>query len=337
MAFTPENAVLEYESDQSLVAMVELTNDGDNKNFKSAHKLWSNFEQNKPDVKVNGVLSGGRIVPAVSGTDDLIDVTNCTVNLNGVLTTVSGDTDIDALRSTDGTDIYKKCALTITSAGAWDIVEGAAHTAFSDTWGADGGPPLIPVDSVLVGIISMSSDTAAAISVDEISQVPRTTMELAKDPYPETKLIRVENGIQGYAGVEFSSALPNIHTGGVPKKVFAKYYTPVFSEVPDGNNFTPPQNSVSVSSKTVYKRALGSRTKSIGTGSYVLHPNGLADNILMKDEAELWHRFYRDEYVTDEFILSLASVTFAKTFDAEALHEVTATMAAVEKAYVIQG
>ena len=71
---TAEQAILYYEADQTPVAMVELTDQGDYTDFKSAATLWSGRSGKAPVVRPDGLKSGGVIIPAVSGTDDLVDI-----------------------------------------------------------------------------------------------------------------------------------------------------------------------------------------------------------------------------------------------------------------------
>ena len=65
-----ENAQLQYESGQTPVAMVELTDQGDHLEFLSAANLWSRRTGYLPDIKPNGLATGGMVIPAVSTTDD---------------------------------------------------------------------------------------------------------------------------------------------------------------------------------------------------------------------------------------------------------------------------
>ena len=51
---TAENAKLQYESGQDIVAFVALTDTGDHKDFRSADALWSNKSGYKSSVKPNG-------------------------------------------------------------------------------------------------------------------------------------------------------------------------------------------------------------------------------------------------------------------------------------------
>ncbi len=55
---TAENAKLEYEASQSVVGMTELTDQGDQTDYKSAATMWSQKSGYTPDVKPNGLATG---------------------------------------------------------------------------------------------------------------------------------------------------------------------------------------------------------------------------------------------------------------------------------------
>ena len=92
------NAKIQYESGQDQVAFVALTDQGDHKDFRSADPLWSNRAGYEPDVKPNGLATGGAITPAVSGTKEAVDVAAFTCYLAGVLTQAGADTDVLVVR-----------------------------------------------------------------------------------------------------------------------------------------------------------------------------------------------------------------------------------------------
>ena len=123
-----ENGLLKYEGGQTLVSMVALTDSGDHKTMNSASTRWSNRSGYEPDVKPDGLATGGAVIPAVSGTNDLVDTAALTCYLAGVLTSVNASTDETILRGT-GADTYRKSSVQVDSAGAIDIVAGTDHTA----------------------------------------------------------------------------------------------------------------------------------------------------------------------------------------------------------------
>ena len=54
---TAENAKLQYESGQDIVAFVALTDTGDHKDFRSADALWSNKSGYKPTIYHSKILT----------------------------------------------------------------------------------------------------------------------------------------------------------------------------------------------------------------------------------------------------------------------------------------
>ena len=139
-------AILYYEADQAQVAITELTDQGDHLDYRSGDTLWSGFTGKTPVVTPNGVYDGGVITPAVSGSNDVVDISACRAYIAGVLTTVAASTDEAIVRP--AANDYQKFSITITSGGAFAVVDGTEHTAFSTVRGANGGPPYIPATSI---------------------------------------------------------------------------------------------------------------------------------------------------------------------------------------------
>lgn len=334
---TAENAQISYESGQDYVAMAELTDAGDHLKFECSDPIWSNRSGYKPDVKPNGLASGGVVIPAVSGTDNLVDVAALVCYLAGVKTTVNADTDVACTRPAG--DVSKVNSITVTDAGAIAAVAGVdgATTAFSTTRGAAGGPPLIPVGSIEIGQVRWTTTADAAVTADEIYQVPGTHVEYYNFPGWTINYVDVENGVIGNAGITFDSALPLIHTGAVAKKVYAEYYEPIFSVLSKTENFVPPQTTHSVSSKQVYRKTLGSKTSSLGQGSFTVYlEDGISDPFLdMKDE-EIWFKFYTDP-AEDPYILARGHLGISRSFPAGDQISAACTISAEEAAYDVEG
>src|SRR5512143_2984440 len=159
------NAKLQYEAGQALVAMAAMTDSGDQQTFTLANaSVWSSKSGYDPQIFPNGLATGGAVVPAVSGTNDKIDVAALTCYLAGVLTSVAAAADTSITRP--ATAVSKIDSITVTSAGAIAVVAGTdgSTTAFSETRAAAGGPPLIPVGSIEIAQVRLISNTAAAIT-----------------------------------------------------------------------------------------------------------------------------------------------------------------------------
>jgi hypothetical protein len=312
--------------------MAALTDSGDHMTFNSAGELWSNRSGYAASVKPNGVLTGLVVAPAASGTDNLVDVSAGTVNLAGIETTVNAATDVAITRATP-TDTHIICSITVTSVGAIVVVAGIGHTAFSNTRGADGGPPWIPTTSIEIAQVMLSANADAAIATDDIYQVPGTHREMALFPTWEEERIRITNGAIGYAGPTFASALELIHSDDaglttVTKKVYASYYTPIFAQIPKASGFKRPANSHSVSSTEYYGGAKATRGTSIGQGSFTVLTDTLNEGVLAYEGDDLWFRFKNDRMLTLPCVYTQGVLGVAETFQVDGGIEVACTISA---------
>jgi len=329
---TAENAILYYESGQSAVAMVALTDSGDQTIYNSADELWSKRSGYAPNVKPQGLATGGIVTPAALGGNDDVDVAGLTCYIAGVLTTIGADADVEVGRGADA-NICMITSITITAAGAIAAVEGAPHTAFSATRGANGGPPWIPLTSIEIAQVKVNSTTPAPITADEIFQVVGSEVERFDYPTWEERTATVSNQILGLAGVTFNSALPEIHSADAgsttfPKKVYASYYEPLFAAVPKAKDFVRPANSKSVSSAQYYGGTVGSVTTSLGQGSFgLVCQDGVTDGILKLEGELLWFKFKPDR-LNNPYILAQGYLGITETFGAGANIEAACTISA---------
>lgn len=314
-----ENAKLEYEAGQVPVAMTALTDQGDFLTFKSTAPIWSGRAGSAPDVKPNGVATGFAVTVAASASDDVVDVAAGTLYLAGVLTSVGADADLSIPRP--AVSDYQKISITVNSGGALAVVEGAEHTAFSTTRGANGGPPWIPTGSVEIAQIWYDSQVSAAVAAAEIKQTPGVYREMYLYPTWSVVYAAVENGILGYAGVTFDSALSEIHSDDAGsttagKLVYASYSTPDFAEMVDAYDFVPPENSHTITSKQVYGRTKGSKASNINQGTFSVDlQDGISDNVLQFVNDFLWFRFYQNRLNTP-YILTQGYLGIGPSFPA---------------------
>jgi hypothetical protein len=286
---TAENGKIDYEAGQTAVAMAEITDSGDQITYTTTATLFSGVSGSEADVRPNGLATGGASIPAISGTNNLIDVAALTCYLAGVLTTVSADTDVAIVRA--ATDVASISSITVNSSGAIAVVIGtdSADTNFSETRAAAGGPPLIPTTSIEIAQVRTTSNTAAAITTAQIFQV----IGLHRERY-DSPLFEPNNS----AGtVVFNSAIPSIHTGTLPKKVYASYATPIFTEVSQGTDYVPSANSYSLSSTAIYGGTIGATSQTLGQGSFTAFlKDGITDQLAKLEGENLWFRFYPDKY-----------------------------------------
>ncbi|MBW2342505.1 MAG: hypothetical protein JRF53_00570 [Deltaproteobacteria bacterium] len=317
---TAENAIFYYEAGQDPTAMVALTDDGDHITFNSAANFWSNRDGYSPVVRPNGLMTGGAVIPGVSGSDDKIDVAALICYLAGVETDVGAAADEDITRGVT-TDTHIINSVTIDSGGSVAIVAGTDHTEFSTTRGANGGPPWIPTGSIEIAQVRLTSVAAAVVTADEIFQVVGTHVERWDYPTWDEKRIRVTDQVVGYAGIDFISALPLIHSDDAGsttagKKVYAEYYEPIWAELPRAENFVPPENSHSVSSKQVYGGTIGASTASLGQGSFTFYPlDGITDNLIKLANEILLFKFKQNR-LKDPYIICQGKLGIAPTYPA---------------------
>lgn len=320
------NAAWRLEAGGIKTDMELLTNTGDNTVFKGSKTYWSSAKNRAPVVRSDGIRNGLAVTPK-SGTNDAVTVASGQINLVGVIVNIAGadvSTGFSRPSGTGGMDSLKN-AVTYNGT-ALVVVAGTEGTAFSNTRGAAGGPPFIPVGSVEIAQVWLTGTAAAQIQAAEIFQVPGEHQERADLPRME---------IQNFEGhIKYLSALPLIHTGSLPRRTYAETYDPVFLEIPSANNLQPPELSVTVNSTTVYKTALGAAASSLSAGSAtVLVENGVRDSIVAASkDGLLWHKFYPDDSQTDH-LAGQAHVGIVRTYPADNLISVAVTLAA-EKPWV---
>lgn len=307
------NAGIFYESGQIQQAMTALTDSGDHRTFSLAAKPWSSAAGFEYAVAPYGLATGGTITAAASVTNDAVDVAALTAYLPGAtganattgLLTVGAATDVTITRGLT-TDTHCITSLTVDTNGAIVAVAGTDGTAFSETRGAAGGPPFIPVGSIEIGQVRTTSITAAAVSAGDIYQVVGTHQE--RYDYP----VWSENPIAGT--ITFAAALPLIHTASVAKKIYARVATPLFAEIPRAKDWKPAETTNSVSSEQYYDGAVGSVSSSLGQASFTVSLNdGVTDALLAKKGQTLLFKFLPDKNKAP-YQITQGTLAVARTF-----------------------
>jgi hypothetical protein len=323
---TAADAKLQYEAGQTAYAMSELTNSGNATAFTSSATLFSNKSGHAPDVRPNGLITGGAVIPAVTVANNTVDVAALSCYLAGVKTAVAAALSQTITRA--ATNVSKISSVTVTSAGAIAIVAGVdgADGTFSETRGAAGGPPLIAVGSIEIAQVRYTGNTAAAVTAAQIFQVVGLNQE--RYDYPSFTIDYAN------ADVNFASALPLIHTGAVPKKVYASYADPIFADVSLASDFVPAETSHSVSSKQIYGTTLGSSSSSLAQAKFAAFLNdGVGDALVTLKNQILWFKFFPDRYKTP-YILTQGKLGIGRTFpsgdEVQAACTISAASASVE-------
>jgi len=305
--------IIRYEAGQTAYPFEAAADAGDHIIFAASFAPISNAAGSEPVVAPYGLLTGGAITSSL--TNNVVNVAALTVSAaattgadaNGVVA-VAGTT---ATITRPATNVAKVCSVTIDAAGAVTVVPGTdgSTTAFSETRGAAGGPPLIPVGSVEIGQVRVTTSTAGPVSAAQIYTVPGLHVERAD--YPVYSL--------DYATgkVRFADALPLIHTGNVPKKVYIKGSTPLFAPIPQTSDWVPAEATYSINSTDTYDGPVGSASSSLGQASFsAILKDGITDSFLAQKGKNVWIEFRpdRDKSVPKQLTQGLLGIS--RTFPA---------------------
>lgn len=322
---TAANARLDYEASQTLLPMAPLIDSGDHQTFTSGADLWSQRAGYTPVIRPNGLVTGGLMTPT-PGQNDQVDVAALTAQLHGLVLPVAGTVGLPLTRGV-GTDTHVINSITVNAAGSLVVLPGDEGAAFSEARGAAGGPPFIPVDSIEIGQVRLSSITAAPVQPADIFQKPGIHQERGNFPG------FTANPLMG--SLTFAAALPLSHVGGLPKAIYAEVYEPEFGEVDLASAFVPPETTHSVSSTQVYGRAVGASSSSLNQGSFkALLQDGVTDPLVLLKNEVLFFRFYPDQNKSAH-LLCFGTLGMARQFPAdnhiEGSFTVSAPYAAVER------
>jgi len=332
---TAENAKLQIETGQTFNAMAVMTDAGDHQLFTiTGGTIWSGKSGFEPDVKPSGMVSGLNVL-SIHATNDTITIAAFTANSKGVLKTVTATTD--TISRTATATVSQVHAVTMASDGSIAVVEGVvgATQAFSETRAAAGGPPEIPATSVEIGQIRVTTSTPAALVATEIFQVPGTHSERHDYPIWEEYNIgdgdNADSAAQKNAYIKFASALSAIHTTATYKEVYMSYYAPIFSKVAKCFDFTPCDQSHSVSSQQIYGGTVASTSKTLNQGGFTaLMSDGISDSIIREQDEVSTVRFYPDENKTP-YILTQGVLGMARSYPADNQVQADVTLSAESK------
>lgn len=302
-----ENAKIQYEGGQSQSPLTALGDSGDATTFESGASLWSRRSGFEPVIRPDGLITGGTIVPAASGSDNMVDVSALTAYVGGVSVAASASTDLTCARATS-TNTHIVHSITVDSSGTIAVSSGTGGTSFSETRGGAGGPPLIAATKIEIGQVRLQGTTAAAVVPGDVFQVVGVHQERYDFPIYEADY---RNG-----NVVFNSALPLIHTSDSPKKVFASYAEPIFADVPKGTDYVPAETSHSTSSTQIYGTTLGSTSSTLNQGSFTAYlEDGISDSLVRLKNETLWFKFFPSRF-RSAYRLDQGKLGIARTFSA---------------------
>ena len=283
--------IIRYEAGQTAYPFEAMTADSARTMFLASFAPISNKAGAEPVVAPYGVLTGG--VVSTHATSNTVTVAALTASMagvsgadaNGVVTVTAGTGTV----TRPATNVAKVCSVTIDSTGAIAVVAGTdgATAAFSETRGAAGGPPFIPVGSIEIAQVRLTTSTAAVVAASEIYQVVGTHRETSGYPVYRVDYARGK--------VMFADALPAIHTGGVAKKVYIKGSTPLFAPIPQTSDWVPAESTYSINSTNTYDGPVGSASSSLGQASFTAQlKDGITDAFVALKGSNLWFEFRPD-------------------------------------------
>lgn len=313
---TAKNSKILIETGQTLNAFAAMDDSGDHQVFTiSGGTIWSGKAGSTPDVRPNGITSGRNLL-SPGTTNDTVKVAAFTAYSKGVENSPSATNSTFPRVTTAG--YYKVISITMASDGSVDKVAGTEGVALSETRNAAGGPPYIPVNDVELGQVRVSGGTAAVITTDEIFQVIGQHSEAYDSPTWDENNVgdgeAAEAAAQKNAYVKFLSAIPLAHTGGVAKKVYLKYYDPIFQEVSKALDFQPAESSHTVTSTEYYRGAIASVSESVGQGSFTaLLNDGLTDSLVGEKNKVITVKQFPDEN-KNPFSLTQGKLGITRTF-----------------------
>lgn len=283
--------IVRYEAGQTAYPFEAMTAASDSKTHTASFAPISNAAGAEPVVAPYGLLTGGALTP--HATNDTVAVAALTASMaaatgadaSGVLAVAAGSVVI----TRPATAVSKVNSITVTSAGALAAVAGTdgATSAFSETRGAAGGPPFIPVGSIEIGQVRVTSNTAGAITAAQIYAV--VGLHVERSDYPVYQI----NFASGK--VTFADALPLIHTGSLPKKVYIKGSTPLFAPIPNTSDWVPAESTYSINSTDTYDGPVGSSSSSLGQATFTaILRDGITDAVLAQKGKNIWFEFRPD-------------------------------------------
>lgn len=187
-----------------------------NRFYGHASKHWNGSKA--PSFRPQGFIGSVDVSP-VASVNDTVSITACQYYAdNGSAQTMAAQRQA-LVRDATKNQIH---AITVNAAtGSIGVTTGVASVAsFSDTFGADAGPALLSVGKLCAVEIRLTPGAAGVVASGDIC-VTNLAGELVQEraDVPSGEIFYL------HGGVLFSSALRACHTGNIPRKVFATFYS----------------------------------------------------------------------------------------------------------------
>lgn len=306
--------IIRYEAGQTPYPFEALTDGGNATKFAASFAPISNTAGAEPVVAPYGLLTGGAVAPHAADTDT-VTVAALTASMagatgadtQGVVAVAGGDVTITRA----ATNVSRITSITVDATGALAAVSGLSGTtaAFSEVRGAAGAPPFIPVGSIEIAQVRTATSTAALLAPGAVYAVPGLHTE--RSDYPVYSL----DYATGH--VTFASDLPLIHAGGVPKMVYLRGSTPLFSNIPNTSDWVPAESTYSINSTSTYDGPVGSASSSLGQATFTaVLRDGITDAVVAVKGKELWFEFRPDRDKTLPKQLTQGIFGVSRTFPA---------------------
>lgn len=304
---------IRYESGQTAHPFEAMTTE-DRRKFSADFFPWSDADGAPLIIAPYGLLTGGTINP-VGGSDDAVSVTALTASMAGVsssdadgVVAVGAEAEVAVARG-ETTNTHRITSITVNSSGEIAAVDGTAGEAFTEDRGEAGGPPYIPVGSIEIGQVRLTSTTSAPVEASEIFAVPGLHVERADFPVWQTDFARGE--------ITFADALPAIHTGDVSKQVWVRGSTPLFAPIPNTSDWVPAESTFSITSTETYDGPVGSASRSLNQATFTaVMRDGISDAVLAKKGQNIWFEFRPDRDKTIPRQLTQGIFGVSRTFPA---------------------
>jgi len=194
----------------ALFPIEAATDSGDHRTFTLANRPISDVPP--PVVRINGVLAGLEVSVDPNGANNTIAYSAGSAYMAGLSLTVAAGT-VGSLTRPAATPNVVINSIVMSSLGVVTKLAGT-EGAPGGARGAAGGPPFIPVGSILLADVTLAGTSAAAVVAVEIdnagkerADIPGTTPD-----YFNGKIV-------------CSLALPTIHTGSVVRGMYVTYRT----------------------------------------------------------------------------------------------------------------
>lgn len=318
------NRALYMETGTNQQAAEAMTPSSDNKMFSASYAPFA-FSSGDVEVLPYGIETGAVVTP--SETNDELIVSAATVVMadhaaassTGRIS-VAADTALGVTRPASSNVRYVAVVVNSAATPVFATISGTDNATFSDTVGAAGGPPYVPVDQILVALIKLSSNTAAVVSSSEILQYAAPTsgpISNERWDYPGWK-DPILNFVDSVAGkVTFNAAISPAHTGDKPKRVIVKGYSAIMTRLQNVSTYSPPGLSVSSSSTDTFDGTTAEVTQSVTDGSFELSKlrDGIRDEVISMKGKRVLFQYFEDELETTKYLWSQGICVPSTTFE----------------------